>query len=192
MKKVKTGISILKQDLLICEIEMRNFFLSIIPTTRLGNYLKKYILSAKGAKIGNNLYVYPNVFIDFPKHLRIGNDVVISRGALLTTSGTVEIGNRVLIGYDAKILSTNHIIPSNINASIRFSGHERKPIKIADDVWICANAVITAGVMIGKGAVVAAGAVVTEDVESYTIVGGIPAKVIKSRINRTDQIAHEY
>ncbi|HLU90186.1 MAG TPA: DapH/DapD/GlmU-related protein, partial [Cyclobacteriaceae bacterium] len=55
----------------------------------------------------------------------------------------------------------------------------KSPIIIEDDVWITMNCMIMKGVKIGKGAVIAAGAVVTRDVEPYTVVGGVPAKLIK-------------
>lgn len=59
-------------------------------------------------------------------------------------------------------------------------GSVTKPINVEDEVWIGAGCIITQGVTLGKGAVVAAGAVVTKDVESYAVVGGTPAKFIKS------------
>ena len=119
--------------------------------------------------------------IDVLNKLDIGNDVVLARSVLITTSGGVTIGNRVLVGYGAKILSADHRIPDDPLESIYFSGHVCKPVVIEDDVWICANAVIVAGVRIGRGSVVAAGAIVTKDVESYSIVGGVPAKLIRKR-----------
>ena len=61
--------------------------------------------------------------------------------------------------------------------------NELPPVTIGNDVWIGARAIILDGVTIGDGAIVAAGAVVTRDVEPYTIVGGIPAKVIRRRFD---------
>ena len=54
-----------------------------------------------------------------------------------------------------------------------------KPIIIEDDVWIGSGAIITQGVRVGKGAIIAAGAIVTKDVEPFSVVGGVPAKLIK-------------
>jgi len=67
----------------------------------------------------------------------------------------------------------------DLNLRIDEQGVRTKEIKIDDDVWIGANAVITAGVHIGRHAVVAAGAVVTKDVPEYCVVAGVPAKIIK-------------
>jgi maltose O-acetyltransferase len=59
---------------------------------------------------------------------------------------------------------------------------EKRPVEIGDDVWIGARAVLLPGVKVGDGAVIAAGAIVTKEVAPYTIVGGNPARVIKSRV----------
>jgi acetyltransferase-like isoleucine patch superfamily enzyme len=64
---------------------------------------------------------------------------------------------------------------------MRFSGLDVAPITIEDDAWIGAGAIVLPGVTVGRGAVVAAGAVVTKDVESFTIVGGVPSVVIGCR-----------
>jgi maltose O-acetyltransferase len=64
---------------------------------------------------------------------------------------------------------------------MRFSGLDVAPISIEDDAWIGAGAIVLPGVTVGRGAVVAAGAVVTKDVESFTIVGGVPSVVIGCR-----------
>jgi acetyltransferase-like isoleucine patch superfamily enzyme len=65
--------------------------------------------------------------------------------------------------------------------TIKEQGVQKLDVIIEDDCWIASNAVITAGVTIGKGSVIAAGAVVTESVPPYSVVGGVPAKLIKSR-----------
>ena len=92
----------------------------------------------------------------------------------------MKIGNNVLIGYGAKILSANHHIPEN-HGVIFSSGHDVGPVIIEDGAWIGANAIVLPGVRIGTGAVVAASAVVTKDVEAFSIVGGVPAKIIRRR-----------
>lgn len=142
--------------------------------------IKRWLLNRAGAQIGHNVHIYPGVRIFVPRGLTIGNNVSISSYVVITTAGTVRIGNNVLIGYDAKILSANHRIPEG-RGIIFGAGHDCKPVIIEDEVWIGANAVVLPGVRIGRGAVVAAGAVVTKDVAPFTIVGGIPAKLIRER-----------
>src|SRR5690606_6854352 len=117
----------------------------------------------------------------FPgRGLVLGDDVDLAYGALITTAGGVSIGDRTLVGYGARILSSNHRIPGR-PFKVFDAGHEHAPVKIGADVWIGANAIILPGVSIGEGAVVGAGAVVTKDVPAWTIVGGIPARVLKQR-----------
>lgn len=151
-----------------------------LPRYRICVSLKALLLKAMGAKVGKNITIYPSVWITPGRNLQIGNNVDIALGVIITTTGGVFIGDRTLIGYRTQILSSNHSIPK-IGKSIFDAGHDHKPIYIAEDVWIGANCVITAGVTIGKGAIVAAGAVVTKNVPENSIVGGIPAKVIKYR-----------
>ena len=78
------------------------------------------------------------------------------------------------------INSANHVY-ADPSRTIREQGHSAASIVVGDDVWIGAHAAILAGVTIGNGAVVGAGAVVTHDVAPYTVVAGIPARVIKRR-----------
>lgn len=142
--------------------------------------IKRFFLCVAGAKVGNNVYIYPGVHIYSPKGFTIGNNVTISSNVIITAAGTVNIGNNVLIGYGSKILSANHRIPDE-HGMIFGAGHDFKPVVICDGAWIGANVVVLPGIRIGEGAVVAAGAVVTKNVDAYTIVGGVPIKVIRRR-----------
>lgn len=92
----------------------------------------------------------------------------------------IRIGNDVLIGPNVVLRSADHRF-ERIDVPIRNQGHVAGEIVIEDDVWIGANVVIVSGVRVGRGAVLAAGAIVTSDVAPRTVVGGVPARLIKSR-----------
>ncbi len=154
--------------------------IEMLPSICGGSIVKKYLLLWNGAKLGKNIIIDKRVLIRNPENLTIGDNVVISHGSVISAGGGIKIGNDVLIGYYAKVISANHNIPDK-NEIIRLSGHIYKKITINNDVWIGTSSIILPGVIIGKGAVVAAGAVVTKDVPSYVYVGGVPARVIKSR-----------
>ena len=129
--------------------------------------------------------------------LELGKKTYIEHNCTLNNGvGSIKIGDRTRIGLNntligpmtigSDVIFAQNIVMSALNhnytdttRTIAEQGVNTAEIVIADDVWIGANAVITAGVHIGKHAVVAAGSVVTKDVEPYTIVGGIPAKLIK-------------
>jgi acetyltransferase-like isoleucine patch superfamily enzyme len=106
----------------------------------------------------------------------IGNHTRI--GLQNTIIGPVEIGSHVNLAQGITVTALNHNF-DDTQKRIDEQGVSTIPVTIEDDVWIGANAVILPGVTIGNHCVVAAGAVVTKDVEPNTIVGGIPAKVIK-------------
>jgi acetyltransferase-like isoleucine patch superfamily enzyme len=95
-----------------------------------------------------------------------------------TIIGPVTIGSHVNLAQGITVTALNHNF-ENINERIDLQGVTIKQVVINDDVWIGANAVILPGVTIGRHAVVAAGAVVTTDVPENTVVGGVPAKMIK-------------
>lgn len=153
-----------------------------LPRYRLFVFFKKVLLLVMGAEIGRGVVIYPGVWITPGRNLVIKNYVDLAKDVLITTSGGVEIGERTLIGYRTQILSSDHTIPP-IGEPFPISGDNHKKIIIGKDVWIGANCLITAGVTIGNGAVIAGGSVVTKNVQENVIVGGVPAKIIKSRKN---------
>ena len=159
------------------------FLSSIIfcmPRFRILNEIKSIFIRLHGSSAGKRVVYYPGIKISPSTNIVLGDDVDLAWGVLITTSGNVSIGDRTLVGYGTKILSSNHIIPSG-KSKIFGAGHSQAPVTIYNDVWIGANVTILPGVTIHEGAVVAAGSVVTKNVEAYTIVGGIPAKIIKRR-----------
>lgn len=152
-----------------------------LPLLSITNKLKRWLLIKQGAKIGANPTFYPGVWISGASGLVAGDNVDFSKDVIITAAGGVSIGDRVLIGYRTIILSGNHKIPPKPQR-IFGSGHELAPMRIEKDVWICTGVTILPGVTIGEGAVIASGAVVTKNVEPFTIVGGVPARLIRRRI----------
>ncbi len=110
--------------------------------------------------------------------IKIGKNSLIGEYSLIRGQGGVEIGDRVYTSPFTQIIAVNHIF-DDPQRPFTEQGITAEGIVIEDDVWLGASAVITDGVRIGKGAIVAAGAVVTKDVPPHTVVGGVPARVIK-------------
>jgi acetyltransferase-like isoleucine patch superfamily enzyme len=111
--------------------------------------------------------------------IRIGRESLIGEYTVIRGQGGVTIGNRVYTSPHAQIIAVNHVF-DNPDQPFTTQGITAQGIVIEDDVWIGAGAVITDGVRVGRGAVVAAGAVVTKDVAPHTVVGGVPARMIKT------------
>lgn len=138
-----------------------------------------------GVEIGHNtlvmhgavLHVYN--FRNLPRSsIRIGCDSLIGEYTVIRGQGGVTIGDRVYTSPLVQIVAVNHVFDDPDRPFIE-QGITAEGIVIDDDVWIGSGAVITDGVHIGKGAVVAAGAVVTKDVPPHTVVGGVPARILR-------------
>jgi len=127
-----------------------------------------------------NINVKRMAFFGSGKNLDIGNNSDIGLNAHIAgidSGGEVTIGSNVLMGPDVTILTTEHEFKHK-NIPIVFQGIKASRVVIEDDVWIGMQVIILSGVKIGKGSVIGAGAVVTKDVMPYSIVGGVPAKII--------------
>lgn len=111
--------------------------------------------------------------------IQIGRDSLIGEYSVIRGQGGVRIGDRVYTSPFTQIIAVNHVF-DDPNRPFVEQGITAEGIIIEDDVWLGAGAIITDGVRVGKGAVVAAGAVVTKDVPPYTVVGGVPAKPIRT------------
>lgn len=146
----------------------------------------------KGVKIGNCCTIYDcckMVTDDFDEicGITISNNCHFNYGCYLSGTGGLYIGNNCLFGPSVKIITSAHNF-SNINIDIINQGLTRKRVYINDNVWVGAGAIILPGVVIESGAIIAAGSVVTKRVFSNTIVGGIPARILKHRENECNGI----
>lgn len=128
-----------------------------------------------GKQVDDTFRLFPPFYTDFGKNIKIGKNVFINSGCHFQDQGGITIGNDVLIGHNVVIATINHDLAPSQNRKNHYA-----PITISNNVWIGSNATILPGVTIGEWAVVAAGAVVTKNVEPYTVVGGNPAKLIKT------------
>jgi acetyltransferase-like isoleucine patch superfamily enzyme len=126
---------------------------------------------------GAVLHVYN--FRDLPHAgIHIGSESLIGEYTIIRGQGGVTIGDRVYTSPFVQIIAVNHVFGDPTRPFVE-QGITAQGIVIEDDVWIGSGAVITDGVSIGQGAVVAAGAVVTHDVAPHTVVGGVPARVLR-------------
>ena len=127
---------------------------------------------------GSVLHVYN--FRGLPHSgIRVGRNSLIGEMNVIRGQGGVTIGDRVYTSPLVQIVAVNHVF-SDPRKPFVDQGITAEGVRIEDDVWIGSGAVITDGVTVGRGAVVAAGAVVTKDVPPHTVVGGVPARVIKT------------
>lgn len=170
---------------------------------RIGNRLRAARLASQAATFGKGCYVEKGCLFRGVKNMSFGSRVSVGlRSCFYADNGTLQIGDKTsfnsnvhinasiggtisigsdcLLGPNVVIHSANHQFSRN-DVPVREQGHVIADVIIEDNVWIGANAVIVAGVRIGTGAIVAAGAVVIADVEPYTLVGGVPAKLIRRR-----------
>lgn len=129
---------------------------------------KGTVLSVAGRNVDSYIKVGKNTYIGENNNLRAAD-------------GVIEIGDGCLISQGITIVTSNHDIKRSLPIIQQGWVSKKGKIIVSDDVWIGANAVILPDVTIGEGAVIAAGSVVTKDVPEYSIVAGIPAKIIKYR-----------
>lgn len=141
------------------------------------------IIADKRGKItiGRDTYVHPYAIIKcFGGNIKIGSNCTVNRFSTLYGHGGLTIGNDVRIAPYTAIVAMNHVY-DDPDIPIWKQGEKNFGIIIEDDVWIGIGAIILDGTRIGRGSIIGAGAVVTEDVPPYSIICGVPGRVIKKR-----------
>lgn len=128
---------------------------------------------------GTNICIEKKANFGLGSGISIGNNSGIGINAKIR--GPLVIGNNVMMGPDVIILTSNHRIDS-VSVPMNAQGSVIDEVIIGNDVWIGARVIILPGCKIGNGVVIGAGAVVTKDIPDYSVVGGVPAKVIKKRL----------
>ena len=151
---------------------------SLVPG-RIGHYLRGFLVKLFAKKCGWPLKVRPLAHIWSVWNFSCGHHCCVGRFASIDCVGQVRMGSHVLMGPNVMITTLSHGLKKS--GTIVSQAPEIEDVTIGNDVWIGGYVCILPGVNIGDGAVIAAGAVVNKDVEPYTIVGGVPAKVISYR-----------
>lgn len=123
-------------------------------------------------EIGEGSIVTPPVTVARGENVKIGKHVGIMANCLFMSAGGITIEDDVLVAANSQLISNNHDPKDHAILTC-------KPVVLKRNCWIGAGATILPGVTVGENAIVGAGAVVTKDVEPNTVVGGIPAKLIK-------------
>ncbi len=137
--------------------------------------LRAFMSELIGKALDEGFGLFPPFYTDCGQNISIGQRTFINMGCKFQDWGGISIGDDCLIGHNCTICTVNHSKNPDRRGDMICC-----PVKIGNKVWIGANVTILPGVTIGDGAIIAAGAVVSKDVDENTIVGGVPAKIIKN------------
>jgi len=152
------------------------------PNHRIGKKMRGSLCQFIFRKSGKNINVERMAYFGAGKNIELGSNSGIGIRAQIwgVDMGELIMGDNVMMAPEVIILTLGHR-HDNIEAPMCSQGGYATKVTIEDDVWIGIRAIVLPGVKIGKGSIVGAGAVVTKDVLPYSVVGGVPAKVIKMR-----------
>ena len=152
---------------------------SYAPLGKIGQLTRRWAAEQMLDHAGEQINIEHGAVFGSGSHISVGSRSGIGIDSDL--HGTITIGEDVMMGPRCTMLSRNHSFDDTSRPMNQQGFGQDQPIVIENDVWIGANVTITSGVRVGQGSVLAAGAVVTSDVPPYSIAGGVPARVLRSR-----------
>jgi acetyltransferase-like isoleucine patch superfamily enzyme len=140
------------------------------------------VFHPENISLGSNIYVGHQTILKgyYQNEMIIGDNTWIGQGCFFHSAGGLRIGQNVGIGPHVKIITSRHA-DEGIDVPILFSSIEMAQVVIEDDCDLGTGSIVLPGVTIGRGSQVGAGAVITKDVEPYSIVAGVPARLLKKR-----------
>lgn len=127
-----------------------------------------------GKPVDPSFRIFPPFYTDFGKNIHVGKNVFINACCHFQDQGGITLGDDCLIGHNVVLATLNHFIEPAERASMHPA-----PIVLGKKVWVGSNSTILQGVTIGDNSIIAAGSVVTKDVPANTIVGGVPARILR-------------
>jgi acetyltransferase-like isoleucine patch superfamily enzyme len=143
--------------------------------------LKRMYYKKKGIRVEGKVTFATNVKLKGNVQIKSGSS--IAQNCILSGENVgIFIGSNVMIAPGCVIVAFDHGF-ARMDIPMSQQDFIEAPVYIEDDVWISANCTITKGVRIGTGSIIAANSAVTKDIPPYSIAGGVPARVIKSRIS---------
>lgn len=146
--------------------------------SNIGVGIRYCCLKRLAKSVGNNVFIGSGVFFFAVENLVVGDNVSIHPMCYIDASGGLSIGDNVSIAHSTTIVTANHTW-SIEREPIKYNPVVLEPVTIEDDVWIGCGVRVLSGVLINKRSVIAAGSVVNKNVCSNSLVGGVPAKLIK-------------
>lgn len=166
-EEVQTYANALFQEAIKITMELNNLY-------HTPKEIIKIMSELTGKDVDESFNMFPPFYTDFGKNIEFGKNVFVNSGCHFQDQGGIKIGDGTLIGHNVVLATINHDLNITNNRKNHYA-----PITIGKHVWIGSNATILSGVTINDWAVIAAGAVVTKDVPAMSIVGGVPAKVLR-------------
>ena len=154
--------------------------MAVLPTGS-ANRLRTTLLRLGGTAVGDGTVVMGAVAFSGGRHaarnVHIGARCFVNQGCLFDATARIDIGDDVSLGHQVLVITSTHDADDPRH---RAGALQSAPVRVGAGAWIASRAVLLPGVVIGEGAIVAAGAVVTQSVPPHTMVGGVPARAIKS------------
>lgn len=161
---------------------------------RVTKKIRVYCYKCLFNRCGNRVSFEPNDLFSYST-ISIGDDVYIGPGAVFSAAkSSITLGNKIMFGPNVTIMGGDH--NTSVIGAYMYDIKDKlpendQPVVIEDDVWVGAGAIILKGVTIGTGSIVGAGSLVTRTVPAYSVVGGVPAKVISTRFSDEELVKHK-